>query len=331
MAVRGQATTEAALGILVISTVIVFGIHFSEISILSLKVQEANTSALWDTTAKKMSNLTAAVADFSPRTAAIGAAGADASGKYADFDGRASKAGASPTLVFTQASPITVTCREDNSGILPVTLPGPIAGVYGGGLGGIACVAEADVSLVPNFTRNFLQNQPFRVQETQLGTYHLCSMSRANGNNCTAQTLMLLGDWGLTDGAEANNCDLTGPNTPCANSGFYLMAESIYAGMRSPNPPGDVLSRWLYGPSYGGPPAQTDENAFFMAAVGEDWSNPTPYQLDDPTAHFGFGPYTVTPGGPYDSPQLQSYPQAAQQREPCAFGLPCDPAQWPIY
>jgi len=327
---RGQATTEAALGILAISTVIVFGIHFSEISILSLKVQEANASAISDATGKKMHDLTGATPDMGPRTTAISAAGPDAAVKYADFDGRASKNGAAPTLVFTQASPVNVTCQEDLALLPAMGALGPLGAVFPPTThGGMACWAEADVGLVPRFSRNFLQNRPYRVQHVQRDTYHLCSMGRANGNACGAQTLIALGDWGLTDGAEAANCDVTPPGTPCSNTGYYLMAESAFnANGATGKGAGRALSQWLYGNAFGGPAAQVLESAFFMAAVGE---NGTPPFQTGPAEHNGWGPYTVTPGGPYDSAMLQSYPQAAQQREPCAFGLPCDPAQWPSY
>lgn len=331
MAVRGQATTEAALGILAISTVIVFGIHFAEISILSLKVHEAVASAVWDTTSKKMHDLSGGTANMGPRQSAVGAAGPDTTTRYRDFDGRSSRAGNAPSLVFTQAFPIGVTCREDLGSLPAVQVPAQLAGVFGtGAQGGMACQADADVSLAPNFTRRFLQNRPFRQQHVQVNNYHVCSMGRANGNSCGAELLVALGDWGLTDGSEANNCDVTPPGAPCANAGYYGMAQTAYLANGGSLQSGLNLSQWLYEGAFGGPAAQVLENAFFMAALGEDAA--LPFQKDNPFGeHNGWGPYTVTPGGPYDNNVLQNYPQAYQQREACAFGLPCDPAQWPSY
>ncbi|HEY8209963.1 MAG TPA: hypothetical protein VIG99_20900, partial [Myxococcaceae bacterium] len=144
-----------------------------------------------------------------------------------------------------------------------------------------------------------------------------------------------LGDWGLTDGTEELNCDLVapGPGATCQNTGYYKMAKAAYDTFTgTATEEGDLMSQWLWNVPRGGPQIDLDEKAFFMAAVGEDGNQPTPYQqLGLTQEHMGNGPYTVTPGGPYDSPALQTYPQAAQQREACAFGLPCDPSSWPRY
>ncbi|HYV48964.1 MAG TPA: hypothetical protein VFA20_29090 [Myxococcaceae bacterium] len=339
---RGQATTEAALGILVISTVIVFGIHFSEVAMLSLKVEEANASALWDTTAKRMSNLLGATADFGPRTSAIQAAGGEASTRYADFDGRASRSGSvAPTLVFTQATPIQVVCNEDPA-VAPMNLDvtqdvtQSFKPVFAQGVGGMVCWAESDFSLVPGFTRRFLQREPFRAQHVSVTSYHVCSMARANGGACPALAAIALGDWGLTTGVEAEDCDLVapGPSATCANTGYYMMTRRVFQGMHqrpgvgNGQPPGEQLSQYLWNTPRGGPQIDLDEDAFFMAAIGET-GNPK-YQQPY-VDHAGSGPYTVTPGGRYDDPALQVYPQAAQQRDPCAFGLPCDWTQWSAY
>ncbi len=72
---RGQGTVEMALGVLLFVTVFIFGIHFAEVGYLSLKVQEASTSALWDTTSAKMHELPGNFADLQN---AIGAAGGHA-------------------------------------------------------------------------------------------------------------------------------------------------------------------------------------------------------------------------------------------------------------
>lgn len=329
MAVRGQATTEAALGILVISTVIVFGIHFSEVSMLSLKVQEAATAAIWDVTGQKMHTLTSDTPNFAPRLAAIRRAGPDASSKYRDFDGRASKDGNAPTLVFTQASAITVTCTADNS-LPPMALSsGPISAMFGAGQGGMSCFAQSTFGLVPRFSRNFLENQPFREQHVQRDTYPICSMGRASGNNCPARAVVVLGDWGLAENQEANECALSAPGAGCLNPGYYEMTQRAFRAYTStPTPPGNALSTYLFGSPKGGPQVDVDENAFFMAAVGEDWNQPSAYRTGI-AEHWPNGPYTVTPGGHYDT--VPAYEDAAGRREACAFGLPCNPANWHTY
>jgi hypothetical protein len=335
---RGQATTEAALGILVISTVIVFGIHFSEVAMLSLKVQEASASALWDTTGKRMSVEIGATPDFGPRSSAVQAAGGEASARYADFDGRQSRPGnVAPTLVFTQATPIQVTCNEDPT-VAPMGLGAApdLAPVFAQGVGGMVCWAETDFSLVPGFTRNFLQNQPFRAQHVSVTSYHVCSMARANGGACPGRAAIALGDWGLTTGAEAQDCDLVppGPSATCANTGYYAMTNRVFQAMHQTpgvgngQPAGEQLSQFLWNTPRGGPQIDLDENAFFMAAIGETGA---PKYQSPYVDHAGAGPYTVTPGGPYDDPALKVYTDAARLRADCAFGLPCAPSAWPMY
>lgn len=334
---RGQATTEAALGILVISTVIAFGIHFSEVAMLSLKVQEATASALWDTTGKQMSVLATDTPDFGPRTTAIQEAGPEASTRYLDFDGRTTQSrSVAPTLVFTEATPIQVTCNRDAS-VAPMDLSGgaEIANIFAQGVGGMVCSAQSDFSLAPGFTRRFLQNQPFRVQNATVTSYRICSPGRANGGNCQARVGIALGDWGLTTNAESNNCGIVtpGPSTTCANPGYYAMTKRAFDNMHggSPQPPGDQLSQFVWkNMRRGGPQIDLDENAFFMASIGED-GTPDAYKTDL-TEHQGAGPYIVTPGGnKYDDTALLPYFQAAQQRDLCAFGLPCSAGAWPQY
>jgi hypothetical protein len=339
---RGQATTEAALGILVIATVIGFGIHFSEVAMLSLKVQEAGTAALWDATAKQMHVLTTGTPNFGPRGTAVQEAETGANTRYADFDGRASHPGnVSPTLVFTNATNIQVHCSEDRS-VAPMDLSAApeIGAMFVEGEGGMTCYAESDFSLV-GFTRRFLQDQPFREQNASVTAYHICSMGRANnGGRCQAVAAIALGDWGLVNGIESANCELVAPGATaatCQNAGYYDMTKRTFDAMHgaasSGAPAGDQLSRFLWNTPHGGPDIDLDEGAFFMAAVGEDGSTPGPYQ-EGLVEHQGAGPYTVTPGGPYDNAALQSYPQAAKQRDTCAFGLTCnmqDQNAWPQY
>jgi hypothetical protein len=51
---RGQGTVELAIGLLVFVTVLIFGIHFAELSFLSLKTTEAASYAIWDSTGRRV-------------------------------------------------------------------------------------------------------------------------------------------------------------------------------------------------------------------------------------------------------------------------------------
>ena len=90
---RGQSAVELALASLIFVTVLIFGIHFSEVGYLSLKVQEAANAALWDVTAMKMHNI------FSPEWTdyqnSVSTDQTNTTTRYQKYDGRASQSGGS--------------------------------------------------------------------------------------------------------------------------------------------------------------------------------------------------------------------------------------------
>ncbi|MBS1150350.1 MAG: putative pilus biosis operon protein, partial [Myxococcaceae bacterium] len=51
---RGQAIVESVLGILVFISVLMFGLHFADVTFTQMKVTEAAQSAVWDSTAGQM-------------------------------------------------------------------------------------------------------------------------------------------------------------------------------------------------------------------------------------------------------------------------------------
>ena len=51
---RGQAVLEMSLGALLFVTVLLFGIHYAEVTFTQMKVTEAASSTMWDVTAGKM-------------------------------------------------------------------------------------------------------------------------------------------------------------------------------------------------------------------------------------------------------------------------------------
>lgn len=329
---RGQGTVEAALGLLLVTSVLVFGIHFSEVAILSLKVQEAAASAMWDATAMKTGSFVTQNPDFSPRAGAIAAATGSAATRYTDFDGRQSNGGTGTTMVFTQAGGVTVTCTPDNS-LPPLVLPNEL-NFYTPGNGGVVCSARATFNLVPGFATSFLGGgELFREQNAQVFTYPICSTGRAQGGACPATTYLLLGDWGFTDGTEALNCEQTAAGV-CQNLGYLQIAERVWNNHGGPlqNPGGgERFLRFLFQNDYNTYfPAIMDESAFLMSAAGED-AAARPYTRDNPGGeHRGSGPYVVTPGGQYAAP-LDAYDNADSQRDRCVFGFRCNAGSWPQY
>ena len=61
---RGQAIVEATLGILVFISVLLFGLHFAEITFTQMKVTEAAQAAIWDSTSGQMHVLPRVGGDF---------------------------------------------------------------------------------------------------------------------------------------------------------------------------------------------------------------------------------------------------------------------------
>jgi hypothetical protein len=238
---RGQAAVELSLGMIVLVTILMFGIHFGEMGYLGAKIHEAAASALWDSTAYRTHQLTPVDIpdtptspdyDSTPAVLAVVDMGnpGSAASRYQDFDGRSSANGTAPTMALTQAQPIAVTCNK--AGDFTLGYPSPF-----GEPGGITCSAQADLAVLHMLT-NFLdvggsgsagffkENQVHRQVST------LCSSGRFKGGSC-GSIQMLLGDDALHHGFnEENECTLTRiGEQPCGdNPNFYNVAHKVFAG-----------------------------------------------------------------------------------------------------
>ncbi len=217
---RGQAVVELALGLLVLVTILLFGIHFGELGYLSTKVHEAQAAALWDSTAYR----THEVMQWYDSSRNAVPAGNAVNTRYADFDGRASVVASAPQLAMTRAGPIQVTCRQAGSYALPA--PNPY-----GEPGGISCAAEAEL-FAANIPTRFADRGPggfFNSNHLLRPLYTICGTGRFTGGSC-GNVEMLLGDLGLHDGSEQNHCTLSrGGGQSCAdNPNFYAAAFSVF-------------------------------------------------------------------------------------------------------
>jgi hypothetical protein len=232
---RGQALVEAALGMLVFVTILLFGIHFAEVGFLSLKVEEAANSALFDATAAKMHDTYAK--DFGVYRKAVNAASAGGTQRYQDWDGRASKTGGAVNLTqaVTRGTPLNVACGEARAQ-LPSFAPGPrgqagFSPPYpGGAIGDSAMLCTATTTLTPfNIPRRFLENEPFQAQHLQETAIVICAGARSKNGNCAGSYGILLDDWGFSGEAEGLACPLAKEGgTSCTNQGYYKMVNAIY-------------------------------------------------------------------------------------------------------
>ncbi|MFL5348473.1 MAG: hypothetical protein ACJ8AT_27060 [Hyalangium sp.] len=253
---RGQAVVEAALGILVFVSILVWGIHLAEMGYLAPKVHEAAASAMWDTTAELMHKHPN---DYSPRQKAIKNAGPNAEGLYAAFDGRTNgKKSGSISLVFTGAGNLKVNCSQEDIG--DTTQNNLTA--YGGGEGGMGCYASAQFEAI-NFPKRFVDKGPEGFFKTanyppSLNKLTFCSIGRAENGNCNkSKIVMMLDDWGLSGAANENaDCLLQG----CTNQPFHDLVEKVYDQAYGGGGAGRAMATAIVGAAPGG-----DEGKFWMS------------------------------------------------------------------
>lgn len=218
---RGQAIVELALGLLVFVTVLIFGIAFSETGFLSMKVHEAATAALWDTTAKP---LHAHPNRWQPRNRAVAEAGPEATSLYAGFDGREGKRGARRNQqVLVSGEDLLVSCEREALINTSAARWEP----FPGGEGGMRCTASASLA----FAR-----VPTRFAEGSGGFFRLphfdrarglpvCALGRPRQGRCGAGGYaVLLDTWGLRGDDETRSCSFAG----CDNPPYAGVVQGLY-------------------------------------------------------------------------------------------------------
>lgn len=239
---RGQAVVETVLGMLVFVTLFVFAIFFSETLYASLKVQEASTSAMWDSTAGKMHdwpNLGGLTGGTDPAIDTVRTATQSANTRYADFDGRTNVNRSSVfTQTFARATNLNVQCNVGSGPDYPGGFSlayAAVRAIYADN-GGLSCRSSASLSAV-NFPSSFLDTSPrstFKVKNYQNTPIQLCGVGRAINGQC-GRYEMMLDDWGLAGGDESGICVMV-PDyfglpvaTPCApNVRYWGMNTLLY-------------------------------------------------------------------------------------------------------
>jgi hypothetical protein len=160
---RGQATVEAALGTIVLASVLVYAIHFGELGFVELKVQEAAAAALWEATGNGYTpgaGFEHRFPDSDPQPfdqtpSLVSRTTANVQSRYVDLNGLSSVTGAPiASQFYTQVGSLAVNCRMN---VPPAFGPGIPFGPRGGSMvaavykdnGGITCSAEAVASSSP--------------------------------------------------------------------------------------------------------------------------------------------------------------------------------------
>lgn len=294
---------EMALGLLVFITILVFGIHFAEIGYLSLKVTEANASALWHATAAKGHTLPA---DFSDIDNLISndMPGSTTTGLYSDFDGRTSTTGGSESVqVFTKAQGLKVTCEKGGPSFKPV---GTTEGVFKD-TGGMVCHSEAVFQVMPIFPREFMDNGSgafFQKKHYDANDLTICGTGRAKGG-CKGNFAILLDDWGLETGQETKECPVK-QGSGCPNKPYYKSTELVYREHVQVDGSSLSLAEQV-----------TQQNPGFDP--GTFYHSFKVYTDDVPSGE-GDTTWETTPG--QNSP-TQGYDPSYQKREDCWLGVKC--------
>ena len=250
--VRGQATTELALGSLVFVVVLLFGIYFGEVPVMMLKVKEAANFSVTRVTGERThmfntSNIAAATtfAPFDPAQVAT-----DTFARYNDFDGMSDRVGGGTfTQAMTSADNLRVQCSADNRIQFKVDRSPATRRTLAGGQasydaafdylkarfrnrGGVSCEVSATATpfRVPT---SFLDTGGGKMSEEQLKTrasFKICGAGRPTGNACNGELLVLTGDWAF-DGpmASPSNGDAESvQDGPIVNDPYVLMVRRLY-------------------------------------------------------------------------------------------------------
>jgi hypothetical protein len=233
---RGQAVLELSIGLLVLVTVILFGIYFAEVGYLSLKVHEAAAAALWDTTARPMHEHPN---DYRPRKRSIRQSEREATRAYAGFDGRTSaRDRTSVVQVLTRGWDLQVRCQEDPR---LLRMRRERLDPFPGGDGGMRCTASARLGpRSEEFSERFLDQGDDGFFQTRHAAgpsvLDVCALGRSRRGGCGQATFaLLLDEWALSGRDESRECALG----DCENKAYRRLVESMYddamrgAGARS--------------------------------------------------------------------------------------------------
>jgi hypothetical protein len=300
MRARGQSVAEAALGIFVFVTVLIFGIHLAEVGQVWLKVQEATNAAMWDATSQPMHDTFAH--DWNLYTNAIRFAQTQTQNRYEDFD--ALKAGRTTlTQVFTRANNLSVQCRPLAAvdGVLPLGPDPKAAPAYPDGQQGMVCRGQADV-VGFRIPRSFLDGSLAGATHFTPVTIPMCGVGHPVAGRCVGALGMLLDDWGYSGEREAQQCPLAWEGgTTCDNQGYYDQAQAVYQAM--PIARAGAASQLAVVVAGTSP---INEGAFFMSFRGRE----SPYGPFTETVQHSHGdvlwettPFANPYGERYDAPR----------------------------
>lgn len=207
---RGQATVELALGSIIFVGALLGGIHLAEYAQLSLKVQDAQTFAVWSSTGHRVQRRELDGQNdtfwFERTLDSSNGIGAQAEQRFEDFDGLSSSDNGNVIArALTQGSKLKVRCFEDRALSWPATVS---ARAVLADTGGLACESSAEVKAI-NAPRTFLQREGggfFDLPVVRREPIKVCGMGFPRAGACQGQLSLLTNDWGLAGRETEESC-----------------------------------------------------------------------------------------------------------------------------
>ena len=349
---RGQGTLELALGALVFLSVLMFGIHFAEVGMMKLRVQQAATAALWDTTGVRMHRFNTAPGtrpDFYTSNQMLDAEGRRPDQRaevlFRDFEGLSEGGSSAFTQVMTRGSRLDVRCTPAPVSPLPggeafdrlrVAYAPPRSG--GQEVDGMECNARARLEVWGMPTSFFERRDRGLFTEAHVRTPRIpvCAFGRATGGECRGSVPIALDDWALSGsragfGRELESCGEACLFDGTGNQAYKRTVERLYDEYnafetRDFSIPYFIRRLFTADPVV---PALSnvpvDERDFRMVFVGEegegtgrDATQPFHYRTreQDTTRAYDFEWATT--------PYADAYKTAHERRRACFLGSPCD-------
>jgi len=230
-AARGQAVVELAIGSAVFVIVLLVGIHLAEVAVLSLKVQEAQAWAVWQTTHPRVEERDPGTGEstlrpFNDTLNASSGVGPRAKRRYQDFNGLDSVTnGPEVKLALTQGSGVDVRCERDNRLHFRPTLNS--RDTYHDE-GALHCTAEAKLEAI-RIPRSFMQADEggwFRAEPFRTQPIPVCGMGLPVNGRCRGELAILTNDWGLAGRKETyEDCPLS-----CRTGTYRAMVNRLWGG-----------------------------------------------------------------------------------------------------
>ena len=256
-ALRGQATVELALGSIVFVGVLMIGIHLAEYAQLSLKVQDAQTYAMWDASGRRVQSRglggDTTLQPFRRTLDTVTGSGARAGQRFADFDGLDSSSNGNVIIrALTKGSGVKVACEQEDSLRFQAS---PTARPVLFEQGGLRCTSSAEIRAI-NIPTSFLQRDEggfFKERIARQTPIPVCGMGLPVNGQCKGSLALLTNDWGLAN-EETDEC-----KNGCDISAYRGQVQRLFAG-------GGGAGAAFAAQFAGAPP--TDANAFQFSYSG---------------------------------------------------------------